>query len=223
MRILALHLLAPDMPALHHFYAAVLALPAQLTAAARRIQVGYSELIFRAAAPGTAPYYHFAFHVPHNQLDAAYAWLKARTALLPFTDGQPIADFPNWHARAFYFHDPAGNILECIARQDLPNAAAEPFSAASLLGLSEAGVVTPAVLPTAEALLAAHGIPPFHRGPRLPNFAALGDDEGLLILTETGRGWLPTARPAERHWLRIEGEQAGQPVVLEDGSGPLAR
>ncbi|MCC3160296.1 hypothetical protein LJ737_23870 [Hymenobacter sp. 15J16-1T3B] len=215
MHLLTLHLLAPDLPALHRFYAEVLGLPTHATAAGLRVQLGYSELIFRPAALGTAPFYHFALHVPHNQLDAAYAWFAARTPLLPFTDGQPIAEFPNWQARAFYFLDPAGNILECIARQPLPNASPRPFAAASLLGLSEVGVVTPAVLPTAEALTAAHGIPAFHRGPRLPNFAALGDDEGLLILTETQRGWLPTGRPAEPHWLRLEGEQAGRPFVLE--------
>ncbi|GAB2939838.1 hypothetical protein GCM10027048_00050 [Hymenobacter coalescens] len=223
MRILALHLLAPDLPALRAFYGQVLALPVQQPHPAElHVTVGCSRLLFRQAPPGAEPFYHFAFSVPHNRLEEVYTWLRARTPLLPFTDGQPIADFPNWQARAFYFLDPAGNILECIARRGLPNAAPDSFTAPGLLDLSEAGLVTPDVLSTAEAITAAHGVPGFHRGPRLPNFAALGDDEGLLVLTATGRGWLPTGRPAERHWLRLAGEQDGQAFVLEDGHPPLA-
>lgn len=133
--------------------------------------------------------------------------------------GEAIADFPNWRAQAFYFHDPAGNILECIARFELPNATTEPFGAKQFLGLSEAGIVAANVPALAAELAARYGIPDFARGPKLPNFAALGTDEGLLILTEQGRGWLPTGRPAERHWLRLEGEHAGRSFVIEDPPG----
>ena len=37
-----------------------------------------------------------------------------------------IADFIKWHAKSFYFKDPAGNILELIARFDLDDIAGEP-------------------------------------------------------------------------------------------------
>jgi catechol 2,3-dioxygenase-like lactoylglutathione lyase family enzyme len=220
MRIDELLLLTADLPALRHFYGRVLGLPVeQPRPDCLRVRVGFSRLTFRLAAPGTAPFYHFAFSVPHNQLDAAHAWAGARTALLPFTDGRPIADFPNWLARAFYFHDPAGNILECIARQPLPNASAAPFSAAGLLGLSEAGLVVPDV-PAATARISRDtAITAFHRGPSRPDFAVLGDDQGLLVVSRLGRGWLPTSRPAEPHWLRVAGEQAGRPFRLEAAAG----
>ncbi|OON69338.1 VOC family protein [Hymenobacter sp. CRA2] len=216
MRITALHLFTADLAALHQFYGHVLGLPVRVgPQQILEVTVGYSRLRFHPALPGTAPFYHFAFHIPHNQLDEAYAWCRVRIPLLPFTHGQPIADFPNWQARAFYFHDPAGNILECIARTPLPNASAVPFAATSLLGLSEAGIVTSDVPALTEYLAATHGIPAFHRGPRLPHFAALGDDDGLLILTAEQRGWLPTGRPAAQHWLRVEGKQAGHEFSWE--------
>ena len=39
-----------------------------------------------------------------------------------------IANFVNWHAKSVYFFDPAGNIVELIARFDLDNKTSETFS-----------------------------------------------------------------------------------------------
>ncbi|AYA36230.1 hypothetical protein D3Y59_03610 [Hymenobacter oligotrophus] len=220
MHLRALHLLAPDLLLQQRFYSEVLGLPTALpNPHVLVVHLGLSQLVFRQATPGSAPFYHFAIAVPHNLLREAHAWLAPRTPVLPFVHGEAIADFPNWRAQAFYFHDPAGNILEFIARFEVPNAAAGPFGAAQLLGLSEAGMATPNVPALAAELTAHHGIPDFFRGPKLPTFAALGTDDGLLILTQQGRGWLPTGRPAERHWLRIEGEHAGRSFVIEDTPG----
>ncbi|KUG08777.1 VOC family protein [Solirubrum puertoriconensis] len=218
MQLQTLCLLAPDLPQQKHFYGEVLGLPTQLLPTEElEVHLGFSRVVFRQAVPGTKPYYHFALTVPHNQLQAAYGWLAARTPLLPFLNGEPIADFPNWQAQAFYFYDPAGNILECIARFELPNATAEPFGPTHFLGLSEAGIVTDNVPRTGATLAKTHGIPDFCRGPKLPNFAAMGTDEGLLILTQEGRGWLPTGQPAEQHWLRLEGSHAGKSFTIEVG------
>ncbi len=31
----------------------------------------------------------------------------------------------------------------------------------------------------------------------------MGDEHGLFIVTKTGRGWLPTQQPAERHFTEV--------------------
>jgi hypothetical protein len=54
-----------------------------------------------------------------------------------------IADFVNWRAKSVYFFDPAGNIIELIARFDLNNASSEKFSSEQFLSLSEIGLVFP--------------------------------------------------------------------------------
>ncbi len=204
MHLLELQLLTADLAATKRFYAATLGLPVHRPAAGRvRVQVGSSAVEFHQAPAGTTPFYHVAFTVPANQIEAAQTWLQARLPLLPVTATECVADFRNWQAQALYFHDPAGNILECIARAPLRNESAQPFGPHSLLALSEVGLVVPDVPAYCQLLAETHGIVPFPRGPVTPEFAALGSDEGLLIASAQGRGWVPTRRPAEAHPLRL--------------------
>src|SRR4051812_40861806 len=50
-------------------------------------------------------FYHIAFLIPSNQLDQAFQFINAKIPVLPFTERSFIADFKNWNAQAFYFHD----------------------------------------------------------------------------------------------------------------------
>lgn len=223
MKITLLSLLAADVPALRHFYGQALGLPvvdAQDEPGGISVEVGYSELRFCPAPPGMQPFYHVAFSVPHNQLEAARAWVQARTGLLPLPAGGFVADFANWNAHAFYFLDPAGNVLECIARHDLPNARTAPFSAAGLLGISEVGLVVADVPAAVKRVCAETAAPVFHRGPVREDFAAIGDDDGLLILVREGRAWFPTNRPAESHYLRGQGLECWHRTQWIHGRNP---
>lgn len=172
-------------------------------------KTGRSKLVFEAAPQRRQPFYHLAFSVPHNQFEAAVRWLEPRTAILPFCGDHRIADFPAWEARAVYFHDPEGNILELIARRPLPAAPSALFGRTPIVGLSEIGIVADNVELACQALHERYGVPYFARGPRLRDFAAMGDDEGLFIVCQTGRGWWPTLRPAERHPLEVAIERDG--------------
>lgn len=215
MHLLDLHLLTADLAATRRFYAGTLGLPVHQPApGCLAVHVGTSTITFEQAPPGTVPFYHVAFTVPANQIDAAQAWLQARLPLLPVHEGECIADFRNWQAQALYFHDPNGTILECIARRPLPNASAAPFGPASLLGLSEVGVVVPDVPAFCQFAARALGIPPFARGPVGPEFAALGTDDGLLVVSKDGRGWVPTRRPAEAYPLRLTLRHGGAQHTL---------
>jgi catechol 2,3-dioxygenase-like lactoylglutathione lyase family enzyme len=159
--------------------------------------VGPAELSFRPDEG--APFYHFALLVPGDRFDAALEWARERVDILPGGDVDDVVfDFDNWNALAFYFHDPAGNIVELIAHRGLGDSGAQgAFGASELLGVSEVGLVgEPSVI--AEALESA-GIRLYDGSLEPGRLAFFGERAKVLILAPEGRGWLPTGRPAEPH------------------------
>lgn len=188
MRFEEVWLTAEDPERLARFYRETLGLPAAGPAAVR---AGASILGFRQGHTGGA--HHFAFNVPHNQLQEAKAWVRRRAPIIA-QDGREDYDFSAWDAEAFYFSDPEGNVVECIARRRLPNASDAPFGPGSLLEVSEVGLPVPDVGAAAVALRRALGVPEWR--PPTPTFAPLGDEHGLLIVVNEGREWFPTHRPA---------------------------
>lgn len=218
---------APDPGALLPFYASTLSLPASYDPRTNTltIRAGGSELRFIPAAPGSQPVHHFAFDVPRNLIDAAQSWLAARTPLIPNRDtGSPRARFPSWNAEAVYFHDPAGNIGELIARHDLPNDRPAPFSPEHILHLSEIGLPVRNVTAAAERLMRAFDLPcyPDPSAPVSPDFTALGDERGLLILVPESRPWAPAYdRPARITPIEAElatPSRGRNATTLEDGA-----
>ena len=161
------------------------------------IDTGETELEF-AAGEGE-PFYHFAFLAPWERFDELAA-------------GEEVFDFPDWDARAFYFHDPAGNIVEVVAHRGLEDPT----------GLSELGLVgdTRAMAGELEKLELELWDGTFEEG----HLAFMGERGRTLILAPSGRGWMPTGRPSERH--PVEAELSGPPageVELEGGLYRIAR
>ena len=105
-----------------------------------QIQVGKSILEFTNERVVGEPYYHFAFNIPSNQFLEAKKWLTERTTLL-LEDGEDEADFSFWPAHACYFEDPAGNIVELIARYKHNSNSDSSFSINSILNISEIGLI----------------------------------------------------------------------------------
>src|SRR5690625_57232 len=105
-----------------------------------QIQVGKSILEFTNDKVAGEPYYHFAFNIPSNQFQEAKEWLKGKTTLL-LEDGEDEADFSFWPAHACYFEDPAGNIVELIARYKQNPNSESSFSVKSILNISEIGLI----------------------------------------------------------------------------------
>lgn len=182
------------------------------------VRVGASQLTFTASQTLTASEiecrYHFAFNIPENQIEDARLGLAERVPLLAL-DGQTLfTSSERWNAHQFYFTDPAGNILECIARHRLPNASSEPFSPAGLLSISEIGIAA-ADVEAAVAQLEQAGWPMFS-GEGSNTFTAVGDDDGLFIVVKMGRTWYPeTGVPALDIPLRVEFDDGR---ILECGS-----
>ena len=157
------------------------------------IVVGETRLRFEVDE-GSAAFYHFALLVPGDRFDAALEWVQERVELLG-----DVFEFENWDARAVYFHDPAGSIVELIAHHGLEeNARTGPFGAVELLGFSELGIVgdTPRLLRRLET----EGLELWSGTVEEPGrLAFVGEKGRTLILARAGRGWLPTDRPAEPH------------------------
>jgi catechol-2,3-dioxygenase len=193
MQIVALRLPTADLAALRGFYTARLGLPLEEEHAAEfTVRVGASRLHFFASG-AIVPPQHFALTIPRNQLAAAKAWLHGRAALLT-QDGQDEFSSADWQTQQVYFRDPAGNILEFIARQTLPGEAEGPFDPAQMISVSEIGLPTSDVPATVAALSHVFGLAPY--GEVSDTFTAVGDAEGLLIVVRDGRNWFPTTTTA---------------------------
>lgn len=145
----------------------------------------------------TVDIYHFAFNIPSNQEKEALNWLKERTNVLPY-DGDELIDFPNWNAKAMYFYDADGNILELIARKNLQEDYQTPFSVDSVLEVSEIGLPADNLKAIYNSIGEQFPIPIYSGS--LDQFCAMGDERGMLIVVDKNRKkWLPNdeeAKPA---------------------------
>jgi hypothetical protein len=161
-----------------------------------------SELRFVEASDDAQPFYHFALLVPGDRFDLACKWAGARVELLTDPDTtETTFHFENWEALACYFHDPAGNIVELISHGGIGEgrASGDTFSPAEFLAISEIGLVGEDV-PGMAHELAGLGLAVWDGEASVPDdLAFVGRRAHTLILTPAGRGWLPTARPAEVH------------------------
>jgi hypothetical protein len=139
---------------------------------------------------------HFAVNVAPGRFEEAVAWARERFELV--RDDVP---FPDWRARAAYFFDPGGNLLELIARERAPGDEL-------MLEVSEVGLPVADVGEAVAFLEAELGLPHFS-GDR-KNFSAVGDDRGLFVVVPVGRHWLFTEEPAPDVPLRVTIDCSGR-------------
>jgi catechol-2,3-dioxygenase len=193
---------------LKEFYGTVLELPALLENHVLRIQIGTSELVF-LENPNSNAKYHIAFNIPESQIKTALTWLETRVSIVP--DGTDfIADFPNWNAHAIYFYDPAGNILELIARHELSHSEIEPFDSRGLLCISEIGMAVPDATEFSDWIEEILGMTRYRAGSS--SFTPIGDAHGLIIAVLSGREWHPnTGIIAKPFYTKIEFMGEGLP------------
>ena len=218
MQIKKLVLQTSYLETLKEFYSSILELPVQvLTKKEILIKIGSSDLIFTETTE-VEPFYHFAINIPSNKIEEAKDWLGNKVKLLWMEDYKSdIADFVNWHAKSVYFFDPAGNILELIARFDLNNASDEPFSSKQFLSINEAGLAFNKdnfELRVTE-LKNSYSLSYFDKQPPLPQFRAIGDDEGLFVVVPEHRNWFPTSKPAGIFPIIAEFDNDGKEYEME--------
>lgn len=158
-----------------------------------KVAGGQTEIVFTAAGPEDGePFYHFAFNIPENKIRAARDWQLARSRLIPAPERLRDADFPDdvidyshWNAHSVFYWDPAGSLVEYIARHDLDNAAAGEFGTDDILYASEIAFIVDEVAEFATGLEATFGLDQY-RGAS-DQFHASGDEMGLLLTMGRGR------------------------------------
>ena len=178
------------------------------------IKAGNSILKF-IEEPGFKSIYHFAFNIPENKLAEAIQWCRNKTDLIVIENQNVITNFENWNAHAIYFYDNNGNLLEFIARHDLHNSETETFSSKSILNISEIGIVNENLLELGNELISKYDLNFFSKNTNSEAFAAIGDDEGLLIMVSPNRNWYPTQTPSESNKTEISLENNGSVVYLQ--------
>lgn len=214
MHLLEVDLLSDDLAVTAAFYETVLGLPVvHRDECSVAFGAGASLLRFRRSEK-QRPVYHFAFNVPYQRVGEAHRWLVSQKEARLITPPGQLEDFSNWNAKAFYFYDNNGNVLEFIGRADLEHPGEEAVSVPWVQCVSEVGLVVDDVPQQAGALMERYGVPVFARQPRLPQFTALGDDNGLFILSGKERNWYPTPVPARPFWTRVVFEEKGVRMVL---------
>ena len=205
-RILGLRLLtATPLAEMKDFYHRALGLPVLSERSGElTVGAGATRLTFVTAEPAAGrPFYHVAFNVPENKILAARGWQLQRTRLIPPDSNLRDPDYPpdvvafrHWNAHSLFFWDPAGNLLEHIARHDLDNGAPGPFTTGDILYASEIAFVVDDVPAATSQMKEALGLPQYWPSSRA--FAALGDEHGLLLVFRRGRMLgFGEARPAD--------------------------
>lgn len=190
MEFLDIRLHTNDLETIKSFYHFQLDLPILTeTETSIRFKIGTTSLTFEKSTL-EKPVYHYAINIPENQFSAACEWLRKRVKTI-FYEASDVVDFPNWNAHAVYFYDSAGNIGELIARHDLTNATAMPFSEKSLLNISEIGLPTANVPALTTLLNEKLGLETYVSGGE--TFNPLGTEKALFICVGLGRDWFPTA------------------------------
>jgi catechol-2,3-dioxygenase len=133
------------------------------------------------------PFYHFAFNIPENKIREAEEWQVKKTALINPPNrlkdmeqyGNNVVFFKHWNAHAIFFYDPAGNVVEYIARHELDNASSNKFSVSDILCISEIGLVVTDVFKSSAAVKQHFNLSPYSNQSKV--FMALGNEQGLIL------------------------------------------
>ncbi|GIP37876.1 hypothetical protein J31TS4_11560 [Paenibacillus sp. J31TS4] len=212
MQIHRIKLLTNQLEQLKRFYTAELGLPLVVSSNYTfAVKVGQSVLEFEQTDhPAESPFYHFAFDIPENKMDESIDWLNSLGVMLNLLPDQSNKVYSKtWNVTSIYFYDPAGNIVEFIARHTLDNAIHTTFTGEDLLNISEIGLVVKDVPSMKDLLSSNHFINSYKDSSE--TFAAVGDEDGLLILSAYRRVWLGSTKEADifKTEVTVEGTQEG--------------
>lgn len=182
-----------------------------------KIKAGDSELAFENSHSDKKAFYHFAFNISGDQFKEAKEWAKSKVTLTT-EEGKDEIHFSFWNSDSFYFLDPAGNIVEFIARRAISARSESHFSVNNILNISEINVTTNDVLSAGNDLIA-FGVPLRGNAPLTNdglNF--LGDNGAFLLLGPTKRRWIFSNKESEIHTLSIEIDKKKRIVLDAQGN-----
>ena len=176
------------------------------------LAIGDSQLVF--AESDRAAFYHFALNIPGNQFTLAKSWASSRVTLNR-QEGMDEIYYANFDADAFYFQDPAGNVVEFIGRRNVDRMG--NFSIDSLLNISEVSITTPHVKEVGEQIEEMDIPVRGNKGvdPSALNF--LGKGDAYILLVSPKRIWYFSKQKSEVHPLSIELMDGRRIDVDEEG------
>jgi len=175
--------------------------------------IGDSTLIFSETEEDTL--YHFAINIPGNQYTLAKYWAKNKVTLNREAGVEDIF-YSRFNADAFYFEDPAGNVIELIARRHVDKWS--DFSVDSFLNISEVSITTPLVREVGERLQDL-GIPisgNYQIEPDTLNF--LGRNDSFIILVPPQRRWYFSKQISKTSKVDIELDSGQHISISQEGN-----
>lgn len=203
MKIKEVVLFSENLEAQKQFYQQVLGFEL-IEDTSDKITFSCGESFLSFVVSETSKAAHLAFNIPSNKINDAFSWLRDRTTVLDY-NGEQITTFSNWNAKAIYFYDADGNIMEFISRHNLNIEDNLPFSAASILNISEIGIATDSVEDTYTMLNAMKSLPVYDGD--FSRFCAAGNEEGLFILVDKNKkDWYPTMQKIELANIIVKGD-----------------
>ena len=117
-------------------------------------QIGNSVLKLIKDVEARNYYYHFAFTIHSNMFSQAKSWLQERVTLSTENGEDEVEFVGKYNAKSCYFGDPAGNIVEYIAREAIaPTSDAAYFSPLNVVEISEIGLTTNKINYFAEKIM----------------------------------------------------------------------
>ncbi|WP_445486440.1 VOC family protein [Niallia sp. 03133] len=177
-------------------------------------QIGESVLEFHKDEMNNH-YYHFAFNIHSNLFKQAKTWLAERVELLKEDREDEVYFEGITKANACYLEDPAGNIVEYIARVETsPTSAAKVFSTSNVLSISEIGLSTNELEKYAEQIQTL-GIP-------VRNNRQLYYDTYLNFMGEYEEGAFIILGPLGRRWIFSNKVSVATPVVIHTDRGIIS-
>ena len=216
MKILEIELLSNDLIKTEKFYSKILGFETEKKSTELlKFKIGNSKLTFKKTEIEN-PVYHFAFEIPQNLFEQSIIWISNKTELIKFENNSVITEFENWNAKATYFFDNNGNILEFIARFDNEKSEKTEFDVNQIQNISEIAFVTKNVTEFAETLIQKYGLKYFAKQIQRNDFSVIGENTGLFILVEENRTWYPTQIKAEKYLTKVKMKIENEIIEFEN-------
>lgn len=195
------------------FYVNVLGLDiTKYTSEQFTVNVGATDITFQESEDPS--FYHFAINIPGNQFFIMKEWIKNRLTLIR-SKGVTEIYYQSLGGDSIYFEDPAGNLVELIARRNR-----DLFGSLSkevFLDVSEVGITTPYVYEVGEELQDI-GLP-LRLGTEIntEGMNYLGRESSYIVLVPPKREGEFSKRKAETHPLEITFTDGQHIVINEEG------
>ncbi|MEC5425253.1 hypothetical protein QGM71_17345 [Virgibacillus sp. C22-A2] len=172
------------------------------------VNVGETDITFQHSE--TPSFYHFAINTPGNQFIIMKEWIESKLTL-NLSGGVDKIYYQSLGADSIYFEDPAGNLIELIARRNRDLFG--PLTKEAFFDVSEVAVTTPYLSQVGEELQDI-GVPLRHGTEVEPDEANyLGRGDSFVVLVPPAWKWEFAKRKTETHPLEIT-FQDGQHVTL---------